>query len=210
MNRIHVATEDELSEAVGARLIKELGPNFGVSLQFRRGGFGYLRSKLASFCEIAKREAILLITDLDTGECASKLADDWFGTRQCPELLLFRVAVREVESWLLADHEAMKELLKKGAGKLPRQPDALVDPKSTLLQLAKKAPRDVRKDLLAERGAFAAQGLGYNKRLCFVVRESWNPERAALRSESLQRARMRLRALAGKIEKSDFPGRARN
>lgn len=151
MNRIHLATEDELSEKIGECLISELGSDFEVGLRFRRGGFGYLRTKLGSFCQIAERDPVLLITDLDTHRCASSLIEKWMAKRLCPQQLLFRVAVREIESWLLADHKAMKILLGNGSVKLPAQPDALADPKQTLLQLAKKAPRAVRNDLVAEK-----------------------------------------------------------
>lgn len=196
MNAIHLATEDELSESIGERLVSELGTGFQVDLRLRRGGYGYLRSRIPNFCEMAKRNAILLITDLDTGNCARSLVDEWLCHRRKPELLLFRVAVHEIESWLLADHAAMKRLLGKGATKLPARPDELNDPKQVLLRCASRAPREVRKDLLADKNAFASQGLGYNRRLCALVREDWNPVEAALRSDSLRRARLRLRRFA--------------
>ena len=57
----------------------------------------------------------------------------------------------------------------------------------------KYAPRDVKQDLLAERGAMASQGLGYNRRLVAWVKSDWSPDRAAARSPSLLRARQALR-----------------
>lgn len=110
---------------------------------------------------------------------------------------MFRVAVREIESWLLADHQAMRSLLGQKAGKLPEAPDDLPDPKQTLLSLAQRAKRDVREDIVANRGSVASQGLGYNARLGQVIRQAWEPARAADRSPSLVKARARLRALAG-------------
>jgi hypothetical protein len=107
------------------------------------------------------------------------------------------VAVREVEAWLLADHEAMSKLLAVKPAVPPRNPDELPDPKATLLSLAQKAPRDVRNDLTPKKGAAAPQGLGYNAVLCPWVRHVWRPERAARRSDSLARARLRLRERAG-------------
>lgn len=199
IHRIALATEDELSEAVGSRLVMEMGPNFEIGLRLRKGGFGYLRSKLSNFCEMAAREPMLLITDLDSGECAYSLITDWMGKLQRPEKMLFRVAVREIESWLLADHDAMAALLKCSKAKLPRQPDELNDPKQTLLELAKKAPRDVRYDLIADSGAIASQGLGYNQRLGNLVNQHWDPESAAVRSNSLHRTRLRLRELAATL-----------
>jgi hypothetical protein len=196
MHQIALATEDELSEAVGIRLVAEVSTACSVTLTFRQGGNGYLKSKLEAFCQIARRQPVLLMTDLDAGTCATDLVAEWMGKRAHPEKLLFRVAVREVEAWLLADHNAMTAFFGKRIARLPEQPDTLEDPKRTLLTLAQRAPRAIRNDLLREHGALALQGLGYNARLCAFVRDTWNPGHAASRSDSLRRIRDRLRQLA--------------
>ena len=67
-----------------------------------------------------------------------------------PMNLVFRVAVREIEAWLLADHIGMKKLLVGGASNLPNDPDLLSDPKQVLLKLARKAPRAIKNDLIVE------------------------------------------------------------
>lgn len=193
---IVLATEDELSETVGLCLAAEAGLEVGQ--QLRRGGSGYLRSRLTSFCEMARYQPVLLLTDLDRARCASSLIEKWMGASERPENFIFRVAVREIEAWLLADHDAIKGLLGKRVGKLPDDPDQLLDPKQALLALAEKAPRDIREDLVAKDGAIASQGLGYNAVLGQMVREDWRPDRAAGRSASLAKARVRLQELAGR------------
>jgi hypothetical protein len=146
-------------------------------------------------------QAVLLLTDLDRAACPVGLVESWLGRHECPENLVFRVAVREIEAWLLADHDALRRLLGKTA-RLPPDPDTLPDPKRALLELAKRAPRDVREDLVAVRGAVAAQGLGYNARLCALVEHHWSPERAAERSASLKRARRRIHELVQRRRKA--------
>jgi hypothetical protein len=193
MKSIVLATEDVLSEAVGLRLAAEAG--LSVGQQLRRGGSGYLRSRVQNFCEMASYQTVLVISDLDQIRCPSQLLADWLGARRRPPDLLIRVAVREIESWLLADHQAMRELLGRRVGALPREPESLLDPKGTLLNLARRAPRDVREDLLPPEGAFASQGLGFNRRLSSVIRTDWNPARAADRAPSLRRARERIQEL---------------
>jgi hypothetical protein len=121
------------------------------------------------------------------------------GSRAHPDNLIFRVAVREIEAWLLADHAGMKKLLVAGATKLPRNPDALPDPKQVLLTLAQRAPRAVRNDLLVEAGAIASQGLGYNQCMGDFVFNTWNPRRAALYSASLSRTLNRLQQMAERL-----------
>lgn len=193
---IAIATEDELSEAVVQRLVADVQPTLEVTQTLRRNGFGYLRSRMANWCELARYQPVFLLTDLDRVACPVELLRQWQGALAIPADLLVRVAVREVEAWLLADQLAMRMLL--GArGKLPVEPDTLPDPKATLLQFAARyAPRDVRADLVQQSGAVASQGIGYNARLVRWVRDDWEPARAAASSPSLHRARMRLQELA--------------
>lgn len=196
MRSLALATEDELSEAVGLKLVDTLEADLAVSLKFRRNGFGYLKSKMRNFCELARRMPVLLLTDLDTARCPMTLIKDWSRNDTVPSGLVFRVAVRQVESWLLADRESMADLLGVNMRQLPASPENLADAKRFLLQLANKAPRSVRDELLASKGAAARQGLGYNALLSDFVRLKWNPDRAATRSDSLKRARRRLSELA--------------
>lgn len=196
MRPVVLASEDAVSEAVGQRLVEDTSSDLAVTQLLRRSGFGYLKSRMRNFCELARHTPVLLLTDLDTEQCPASLIEDWSRRDVIPKQLLFRVAVRQVESWLLADRDGIARLLKVGVRHLPRDPDALPDAKRFLLQLAQRAPRAVREDLVAESGATAAQGLGYNAVLSNFVRSSWDPSRAVHRSNSLARARMRLTELA--------------
>ena len=188
---VALATEDELSEAVGKRLLSEIKYPVEASLLLRKNGYGYLRSGLKKCCELAAQQPVVLLTDLDRYACPLELIDDWFGNVVRPNRLIFRIAVREIESWLLADHDAIRGLVGQ-KGKLPTDPDTLIDPKAKLLALAKNASKDVRLDLVKEEGAVALQGIGYNARLTDFVSSVWDPELAAGRSASLRRTRERL------------------
>ena len=111
MTLVALATEDELSEAVGKRLLIDAGYNLSPSPFLRRNGVGYLRSKMDSWCEMAKRKPVVLLTDLDNALCPVELRKSWLGTRKTPKNLIIRVAVREIESWLMADHDALRTLV---------------------------------------------------------------------------------------------------
>lgn len=183
MNAIAIATEDELSENVGIRLVKDAG--LSISMALRKNGNGYLRKSIDNFIAMSNRHPVLVITDLDRIESPERLTEQWFQNRSCPDGLLFHVAIREVEAWLLADHMGIKELLGAKIGKLPSDPELLPDPKAYLLSLAARAPRDLRDDLVAERNSMASQGFGYNSILGSFVNTLWQPIRAAERSRSL-------------------------
>lgn len=106
----------------------------------------------------------------------------------------------------MSDHETVDRLLGGQAAHLPTNLESIPNPKEFLLDLAKRgAPRDVKRDLLPERGAKASQGLGYNRRLCDHVNRFWSPRRAARRSDSLSRLISRLIEFADrKCEKGTF------
>ena len=144
---------------------------------------------------MAQQQVMLVLTDLDRANCLVEFRNQWLAGPP-PANLLFRIAVREVESWVLADHVAMRALV--GAkGVLPQTPDELADPKQSLLRLAKSAPKHIRRDLLKTIDGNLAQGLGYNARLTAWVSSEWNPQRAAERSPSLARTRARLNEVVG-------------
>ncbi len=188
----YLATEDILSETVGQRLISEF---FGdVSLTtMRRGGNRYLQAKVDSFVQLAERSFVFVLTDLDLINCAPELRQKWFGRNfALPTKLHFRVAVREVESWLLADQAGFAEFLSVPRTRVPLDPDNLENPKRTLLQLASKAPRDLRMDIVSTRSSSVVQGFGYNARLIEFVSDLWAISDARQNSDSLDRACKRL------------------
>ena len=200
MSLLALGTEDELSEAMGKRLLKEAGYELEPSPLLRGDGASYLRSKMDSWYERAARKPVLLLTDLDMKACPMAVRNDWMDARKPTENLVLRIVVREIESWVLADHEALRTLI-GNRGTLPPDPDVLPDPKQYLLRLiAKQAPRRIREDLVAEKGAIASQGIGYNAHLGEWVRTVWSPARAALRSRSLHRARLRIGELVHRLQ----------
>ncbi len=195
MTPIAIATEDQLSEAIALRLISDITTPHFIQHKLGRKGNGYLRSKMNSWYQMAQQQVMVVLTDLDRANCLVEFRDQWL-VAEPPKNLLLRIAVREVESWVLADHVAMRELI--GAkGVLPGAPDELADPKQSLLKLAKSAPKQIREDLLKTINGNLAQGLGYNARLTAWVHSEWCPQRAAERSPSLARARLRLNEVVG-------------
>lgn len=197
MLKIAVATEDILSEVVALRLLAELNGKLIPELLLRRGGSGYLKTNIRKWCQLSHTLPVLVLTDLDNTDHPKTLINSWMGKNNHPENLVIHVAVKEIESWLLADHVAIKKLL--GAPKTPKDPDSLADPKLYLLNMATKAPRRIRDELVRPHQGGAKQGLGYNSLLTSFVNESWNPERAAQQSPSLAKARLRLLHLSNRL-----------
>jgi hypothetical protein len=190
---VHLAVEDDLSEFVIRRLLLDTGRHYSIGNVFGRGGFGYLQSRAKNWnAAAAAGTPILLLTDLDQHPCPSGLIEDWLDLEPHANLL-FRVAVREVESWLLADREGFADFLGVSDVLIPMQPDQIPYPKQTLVNLARRSrTRALRESIVPRHDSTAVQGPDYNGCLGDFVRNCWNRNAALERSPSLGRAWERL------------------
>lgn len=197
MIMLYVATEDALSETIADRLVAEVNQGLEINVRMRRMGYGYLRSKLPELIRLARHIPVLLLTDLDLSECPPTLIHSWSGDVQLPAGMLFRVAVREIEAWLLADRPGFAEFFDVPMPKLPLDPEAIEDPKQMVINLVRRyGRRDAKAAILPERGSRAKIGFGYNQMLCHFVERHWSLERAMESSESLRRTHRRLTELS--------------
>lgn len=184
---INLGYEDELSERVLKTLLSRSGRAYVVGTCYTGGGFGYLKSRISGFNNAAKGTPFLILTDLDTADCAPSLMREWLPTPKHPHLLL-RVAVREVEAWLIADREQMARFLGVQVDLIPQTFDAMADPKAELIRLARLSPkREVRADIVPRPNSTSQQGPDYNARMAEFVERYWRPDVAALHSLSLRR-----------------------
>lgn len=195
MTFLYLATEDALSETVGLKIIRQEVGDIPVQL-LRNRGFGYLKSKMNDFAEITRRNVVILLTDLDRVECAPTMKANWFQNVVQSDRFVFRIAVREVESWVLADREQFSEFLGVSHTRIPINPESLTDPKATLVDIARRSRRELRSELVPARGVRAKQGLGYNEVLCDFVYRIWDCRRASSNSDSLLRACERIANVA--------------
>lgn len=200
MTTLYIATEDALSETVAERLVLEVNHGLSIAVRMGRRGNGYLKKKLPELLKTANAIPILLLTDLDRVACAPDLIADWRGKQILPKWMLFRVAVREVEAWLLADREGFAQFCNAPLNKIPANSELIDDPKQTLLNIVRHyGSRDIKNDILPARGSRVSVGLGYNQRLSMFVRESWAVDKAVENSDSLNRTVHRLRELSDQI-----------
>lgn len=185
---VNLAVEDSLSDAVCRKLLLDSGKTFAIGVTFSQGGYGYLRKTIKGFNRAARGTPFLILTDLDNGECAPELQREWLNVERHPNLI-FRVAVREVESWLLGHRKAFAGFLGIPQKLIPRAVDELNNPKQFLFTLVSKSrKREIRRDLLPRKNSTSKQGPNYNSRLIEFVQEYWDPTEASKSSDSLHRA----------------------
>lgn len=184
---INLAVEDLLSEAVLRKILRESKKNFAVGACFCHGGYGYLKKSLRGFNNAAKAAPFLVLTDLDKAECPPVLLREWLPHPRHPNLL-FRVAVREVEAWLLAHREAFAKFLGIQRQLIPPDVDSIVDPKQALISMARKSKkRRLREAIVPPQESTAKVGPDYNGQLSFFVEELWEVAQAQQNSPSLRR-----------------------
>lgn len=188
---MNLATEDEVSEIVLKRLLAS-SDRYAVGYAYRQGGFGYLRRTIGGWNTAAKGIPFVVLTDLDATACPVRLIDDWLPNGKHPNLL-FRIAVREVESWLLADPENLSDFLGISRRLISLTPDEVPDPKAAIINLARKSrSRIIREGIVPRRGSTAQIGPDYNGCLGRFVGERWDIEVATSNSTSLARTVSRL------------------
>jgi hypothetical protein len=188
MNQVPISLvfEDALSEFVMIKLLHQF-PKFYVGNSYSEGGFGYIKKNIRGFNEAAKSHPYFILADLDRVDCAPTLINSWMKER-AHENLIFRIAVREIEAWLLADIDGFSSYTGISKVNFFNDPEKLADPKLALLQIIRKCrKRDIREDILP-KDEYARIGPNYNERLAEFVIKYWNIKRAAKYSDSLRRA----------------------
>ncbi len=190
---VSAAVEGLVDEAVARRLIEHV--EAVCHRIYGKMGKSRLRQQLPGYNRAAARSPWLVLVDLDReADCAPPLRRAWLPA-PAPKMC-FRVAVREVEAWLMADHEALAGFLRVRAASLPRYPEAEPDPKRTLVDLARASQRrDIREDMVPRPGSGRAVGPAYSSRLIEFAQRRWRPEVAAHRADSLGRCLARLRRM---------------
>lgn len=187
-----LAVEDELSASVLRKLLLQHCSGLSIDRVINARGYGPLKAGLTKFKAASHVLPHIILTDLDRHPCPPALLADWKADVLPPQCLV-RVAVREVEAWLLADREGLAEFLNVALNKFPEQPEAEPDPKRKLVNLARKSrSRRLSAELVPAVGSCAPIGPGYNIRPSDFVANTWNVDRARSRAPSLDRTIRRI------------------
>ncbi len=183
---VSAAVEGIVDEAVVHRLILHAGGTPGVF--YRLKGKSLLRKRVQGYNKAAYRSPWFVLVDLDHDyECPPPLREAWLPA--IAPHLCFRVAVRTVEAWLLAGGESLARFLGVAKSLVPRDPEALEDPKRTIVDLARRSNSPgIRKDMVPRKGSGRSAGPAYTSRMGQFVQDFWEIPRAARRSQSLRRA----------------------
>ena len=198
---ISSAVEGIVDEAVVKRLIVEAGGEIG-SIYGKRGK-SLLKQRINGYNNAARHHPWIVLVDLNReADCPPPLKAVWLpnpGPFMC-----FRIAVREIEAWLLADRERFASFFRVRLPDVPVAPELLDDPKNEVIELSRRSrSRDIRLDMVPRPGSGRKIGPAYVSRLIEFVSDpqrGWRPERAAQASESLNRCLARLQELVASVQ----------
>lgn len=195
MTRIRLVGEDALCCALGVRLVAEALPGWSLAGDpINALGITKLVPNLHRYRQQAQHvQPVLCIADTDH-RCPVELLREW-SLSTVPESFVFRLAVSEAESWVLADRHATAEFFGVALKHVPEAPERVPDAKRIVLRLASLSRnRSIRQEMVSPTDLHKP-GSGYNLHLCRLVAGPWQAARAAANSESLGRALRRLQAL---------------
>lgn len=192
---VYVVGEDGLCCALAKAMLVQTGSLGTAAYEQNASGFGEFVKKIPKMNDAAAVMPVLMLADGDQDACVVRQVKSWMPPHPSEKFML-RLAVREAESWILADREGLSTFADVNVAVIPGQPDLLPNPKETLLAVIRRSRRRILKDeMLPGRRSTASVGLGYVLHLTEFLAEHWSLERAAACSPSLSRSANRVIAV---------------
>lgn len=191
---LNIVCEGMTDAPILRKIAEELG--FSIAEIWEKGGSGNIKKYLASYNQAAQNiphQPWFVVLDLDQKECAPSYARECL--YQASPNMIFRIAVREIESWIMSDREHFAKFFRIPKEKIPLFPDEEINPKRKLVQLVKEYCNDknIQLDIIPMGKAEFGRGyLSQIQKFLFGNKNTWRLEEGIKHSESLQKARERL------------------
>lgn len=200
---VALAGEGVLDLAVLRRLVRDAGLAPGPEHGLR--GKNHLDQRMRAFNAAAAYGPWVVARDMDfDAACPGALARGVLPTPA--RLMCYRIAVRSVECWLLADVEGFSTFFKVAPRHIADDPEALASPKAALLSALAQGSKDIRQAAVrVTPDGSNKPGPEYNATLAAFVASAWRPGLAQKSAPSLRKARARIKELA-RLYRADIGG----
>lgn len=184
------AVEGPTDEIVLRRVVESCGAALGSV--FGKQGKDSLLKQLHHYNQAANFSPWIVLIDLDQdADCAPTARAVWLAAPT--PYMHFRIAVRAIESWLLADRQSLAAFLSISEAHIPADPESLTNPKEMMVNLARKSRRRIlREEMTPRPGSGRTVGPAYTSRLIEYAQTHWRPDVALHRADSLSRFYHRL------------------
>jgi len=190
---LSLAVEGPHDQVVAARLCRLA--RHEVSAAYIARGKARLDQRLAGYNAAAAYAAWFILRDLDhDARCAPELKTrllDPVAAHMC-----FRIPVRSLEAWLMADRKGIADYLAVPLVRIPRDVEGIAHPRQTLVNISRHSRRRVvREEMVPRAGTTSVIGKGYTAHLTEFAETRWNPEKAAQGCPSLAKCIAALKRL---------------
>ena len=190
--------EDEVTHQVMLKIYDFIQDCFSELRAIPCHGNGKIKKQIKAYNSAAQHSLYYFVmTDLDNQyPCAPSLIENWLPDPHSSKLL-FRVAVHEIESWLLADRENFAAFFSIDQKLVPLNPDNEINPKRTVISLAKKSRRKEIRETIVPIDNYASKGPGYNTQFESFIQKFWSIKSARKNSPSLDKTVNLFEKIAG-------------
>ncbi len=187
--------EDSLSGVVAKKIIAEANKNYEV-VNVIFWNKNKIKKRIKKINKAAKGYVYFVLTDQDTADrCPPNAINELPGPLH-PNLM-YRFAVMEIESWVMAHRDAISDFLLVPKNRIPDNTDTIDKPKEYLINLARKSRSGrIKKDIVPRDKSTSQVGPDYNGRLGEFVSKHWDVRIASQHSPSLTRTFRKLQSFA--------------
>lgn len=210
MKKVYIVGEDDVTKAIIRKIMEKYAPALELQTELPARG-SEIKHKIPEFNALAATAPVILLTDLDTDDCAPVTKDLLINGINKQDDFIINIAVDEAEAWLMADRVNFARFLGINIEKMPVScPQKQGGMKAlTEMQIATKASFYLTHSLILESTKAdlkeqikshgrKCKGKEYNTALLPFIANQWNPENAKSNSDSLHRMISRLQALNAK------------
>lgn len=207
MKGVYIVGEDPVTLAVINRILIVYAPDLQVIQPLPARG-SEIKKKISSFNQLSQSTPVILLTDLDTDDCAPVLKNKLLeGMKQNTNFIL-NIAVDEAEAWLMADRENFSAFLAVNVADMPKStpqkqggrkalPEMSIPIKASYYlthTLATQSEKEEIREQIAAVGK-SCKGKEYNSALLPFIQNQWDISAAMENSDSLKRMVDRIKAL---------------
>ncbi len=185
---INIICEDSLHVAVIRRLIDIYNPSLRINVINKLGSRSEIEKRIVIYNGSPEDVSYFIMIDLDSDQCAPALINKLL-PRGVNSNNIVRIAVRQIESWLLADSKNLSSYFGIKNSLIPNNTDMLSNSKNFLIEIAKQSNRSIIKcNIVPDSAGTAKQGPDYNYPLIIFILEKWDPNAGMIKSDSLKKA----------------------
>lgn len=207
MKDTYIVGEDPITRAIIYRLLAYCAPKTQVIQELPARG-SEIKNKISSFNTLAQKTPVILLTDLDTDDCAPTLKKKLLEQMEQQSNFIINIAVDEAEAWLMADRENFADFIGVPISKMPNATlqkqggmkaltEMSIPVKSSYYLTHQIATESSKPEIRAQVAAAgkSCKGKEYNSAMLPFIQNKWDISVAMENSNSLKRMVQRLEIL---------------